>query len=99
VQARIITVSEKQVAYGREVQAKLKAAGFRVEFPEDTGERIQARIRLAEMAKIPYVLVIGDKEIEANAVAPRGRGGHDLKQMPLDQFIALLKEESKVPWL
>ncbi len=99
VQARIITVSEKQVAYGREVQARLKAEGFRVEFFENTDERIQARIRLAELAKVPYAVVIGDKEAEAKAVAPRGRGGRDLKQMPLEQFIALLKEESRVPWL
>jgi threonyl-tRNA synthetase len=99
VQARIITVSEKQTAYAQEVYAKLKAEGFRVEFLADTDERIQARIRLAELAKVPYALVIGDKEVEANAVAPRGRGGRDLKQMPLAQFIAMLKVEAKVPWL
>jgi threonyl-tRNA synthetase len=99
VQARIITVSEKQTEYGRQVQARLKKEGFRVEFFEDTEERIQARIRLAELAKVPYAIVIGDKEVEANAVAPRGRGGRDLKQMPLDQFVELLREEAKVPWL
>jgi threonyl-tRNA synthetase len=99
VQARIITVSEKQIPYAREVHARLKKEGFRSEYIEDTGERIQARIRLAELAKVPYALVIGDKEVESNAVAPRGRGGRDLKQMPLDQFIAMLREDSRVPWL
>jgi threonyl-tRNA synthetase len=99
VQTRIITVSEKQVPYAREVHARLKAEGFRSEFLEDTDERIQARIRLAELAKVPYALVIGEKEVEARAVAPRARGGKDLKQMPLEQFVALLRAESKVPWL
>jgi threonyl-tRNA synthetase len=99
VQARVITVSDKQVPYAREVHAKLKKAGFRVEIDDSTAEKISARVRLAELAKVPYTVVIGDKEVEAGAVAPRGHGGRDLKQMPLDQFIDLLRAESKVPWL
>jgi threonyl-tRNA synthetase len=99
VQARVITVSEKQVGYAKGVAAKLRAAGFRVEFDETTHEKIGARIRLAELAKVPYAVVIGDKEVEAGTVAPRGRGGHDLKQMPLEQFVELLRQEAKVPWL
>jgi threonyl-tRNA synthetase len=99
IQTRVITVSEKQVAYGREVHARLKAEGFRSEFLEDTGERIQARIRDAELAKVPYALIVGEKEVEAKGVSPRARGGKDLKQMPLEQFVTMLRAESKVPWL
>ncbi len=99
VQARVVTVSEHQLEYARQVRDALKKEGFRVELDESTAEKIGARIRLAELAKVPYALVIGDKEVEANAVSPRGRGGRDLKEMPLSQFIALLREEAKVPWL
>ena len=99
VQARVVTVSDKQLAYAREVRDTLKKEGFRVELDESTSEKIGARIRLAELAKVPYTLVVGDKEVEANAVAPRGRGGRDLKQMPLAQFVAMLRDEAKVPWL
>lgn len=99
VQARVLTVSDRQLAYAREVADTLKKQGFRVELDESTTEKIGARIRLAELAKVPYAVVIGDKEVEARAVAPRGRGGRDLKQMPLEQFVDLLREEAKVPWL
>jgi threonyl-tRNA synthetase len=99
VQARVVTVSDKQLAYARQVAATLRQRGFRVEMDEDTGEKIGARIRQSELAKIPYTVVIGDKEVEANAVAPRGRGGRDLKQMPLASFVELLSAEARVPWL
>lgn len=99
VQARVLMVSEKQQAWASEVASELRAAGIRVEFDETTSEKIGARIRLAELAKVPYAVVVGDKEVEARAVSPRGRGGRDLKQMPLQAFIDLLREESRVPWL
>jgi threonyl-tRNA synthetase len=99
VQARVVTVSDKQLGYAREVAATLKKAGFRAELDGETGEKIGARIRQAELAKIPYTVVIGDKEVETGSVAPRGRGGRDLKQMPLASFLELLAGESCVPWL
>lgn len=99
VQARIVTVSEKQAAYAREVYETLAARGLRVELEEDTGQKIGARIRLAELAKVPYAVVIGDKEVEARAVAPRAHGGKDLGRMPLEAFVELLEKESRVPWL
>jgi len=99
VQARVVMVSEKQLGYARSVAARLRQAGFRVEFDESSQETIGARIRLAELAKVPYALVIGDKEVEAGAVAPRGRGGRNLEPMPLEQFIELLAAEARVPWL
>lgn len=99
VQARLVTVSDRQQPYAREVRDALKQAGLRVELDEDTGQKIGARIRNSELAKLPYTVVIGDKEVEARAVAPRGRGGRDLGQMSLEAFESLLQEEARVPWL
>ena len=99
VQAQVVTVSERQQAYAAHVASVLRRAGFRVQLDESTDEKIGARIRKAELAKTPYTVVVGDKEVEAGAVAPRGRGGRDLGQMPLEAFVALLKEETRVPWL
>jgi threonyl-tRNA synthetase len=73
------------------VAEKLKAQGFRVEVDE-RGERMQAKIRDATMQKIPYMLVVGDKEKEAGAVAVRLRSGEDLKARPLSEFIALARQ-------
>ena len=70
------------------MQARLKAAGFRVEM--DPGEeRMQAKIRNAQLRKIPYMLVVGDREQEAGAVAVRLRSGEDLKSKSIEEFIAL----------
>lgn len=98
VQARVLLVSERQVDYGREVYTALRKAGIRVEFEDRTTERIQARIRDSEMQKIPYALIIGDKEVETRQVAPRGHGGKTLDPMPLEKFVEFMQAESKVPW-
>ncbi len=90
VQAELIPIADRHVAYAREVEKKLQAAGFRVEV-DDRAERMNAKIRDAQLMKIPYMLVAGDKEAAANAVAVRLRSGEDLKAMPLDQFIEMAK--------
>ncbi|HNP85684.1 MAG TPA: threonine--tRNA ligase [Kouleothrix sp.] len=93
VQAQIIPISdEKHGAYSREVQQKLEAAGIRVELDESK-ERMQAKIRRAQLQKVPYMLVIGGKEQEAGAVAVRLRNGEDLGAMPVDAFIARVRAE------
>ncbi len=96
VQATLVTVADRQEEYARKVAAQLNAQGFRVEF-DDRGLSMQKKIREAEIAKVPYVLVIGDKEVEANAVAPRKHGGEDLKTMPLAQFIEVLAKDTAIP--
>jgi threonyl-tRNA synthetase len=55
-------------------------------------EKLGYKIRQAQMQKIPYMLVIGDKEVEANSVAPRTRDGQNMGSIPVDEFIALLQE-------
>jgi threonyl-tRNA synthetase len=91
VQAMIVPIADRHVAYAQEVQQQLKAAGIRSEVDESS-DRMQAKIRNAQLQKIPYMLVIGDKEAEAGAVAIRLRSGEDLKAKPLAEFIALAQE-------
>ena len=88
VQAVIIPISDRHVDYCVEVQARLTKAGLRVVL--DQGEdRMNAKIRDAQMQKIPYMLVVGDREQEEKAVAVRLRSGEDLKSKTIDEFIEL----------
>ncbi len=90
VQAAIIPIADRHVAYAKDVQKQLKAAGIRSTVDESS-ERMQAKIRHAQLQKIPYMLVIGDKEQAAGAVAVRLRSGEDLKARPLAEFIAMAR--------
>jgi threonyl-tRNA synthetase len=88
VQAIVIPIADRHREYCTTVQERLKQAGFRVEM--DAGEdRMNAKIRNAQLRKIPYMLVVGDREQEAGAVAVRLRSGEDLKSKTLEEFIAL----------
>ena len=69
----------------------MKAAGLRVEV-DQSGERMQAKIRDAQMLKVPYMLVIGDREMEAGQVNLRLRDGQVPGAMPVDDFVALARE-------
>ena len=91
VQARCIPIADRHLEWARQVEAELRSAGLRVEV-DDGNERMQAKIRTGQRAKIPYLLVIGDREAEAGAVAVRARGGEDLGAMPLAEFRAMLSE-------
>jgi threonyl-tRNA synthetase len=90
VQAEIIPITDDHIAYADEVLKKLKAAGIRAEV-DDSGDRMGNKIRKAQEQKIPYMLVIGDREIEAGAVAVRLRSEENLGAMPVDDFIAMAK--------
>jgi len=92
VQVAILPITERQNAYAAEVMQKLLAAGIRVELDE-RNEKVQAKIRDAQLQKIPYMLVIGGKEAEAGTVAVRHRTKGDQGPRPLDQFLADLKSE------
>ena len=96
VQAVLIPIADRHIEYCQSVMAKLKAAGFRVEV-DTRGERMGQKIRQAQMQKVPYMLVVGDREQEANAVAVRHRDGEDLGPMPLEDFLIKLGEESQIP--
>jgi threonyl-tRNA synthetase len=92
VQAMVIPIADRHADYAKQVAEKLKAEGFRIEV-DKRSERMQAKIRDAQLQKIPFMLVVGDKEAEAGAVAVRRRSGEDLKSKPLEEFIALAKSE------
>lgn len=92
VQAQILAISDKQLDYATEVFNKFKTTGIRVELTE-ANETLGKRIREAQMQKIPYILVVGDKEIQANSVAVRSHKRGDEGVMPVDSFISKLKDE------
>jgi threonyl-tRNA synthetase len=91
VQVRIATISEKQQAYAEKVKEQLNAAGIRVEC-DFRNEKIGFKIREAEVQKIPYTAVIGDKEMQASQAAVRQRGRKDLGCMTMDQLIQMLRQ-------
>jgi threonyl-tRNA synthetase len=91
VQAMIIPIADRHAEYANQVAEQLKAAGFRVEV-DSRSERMQAKIRDAQLQKIPYMLVAGDKEAEAGAVAVRLRSGEDLKAKPLAEVVEMMKK-------
>lgn len=86
VQAKVVPITDKQIEYAKAVRDKLLGAGLRVEI-DARSEKMGFKIREAELEKVPYILVIGDKEMQQDAVAVRERGGKDAGVMPLDEFI------------
>ncbi len=97
VQARVLPVSEeKHRGFADEVVAALKAAGLRAE-ADYSNEKLGARIRDAQLQKIPYMIVLGDKEVEARTVSPRSRDGKQHEPQKLEDFISRLRQEAQVP--
>lgn len=94
VQVSILNISYEQEQYCLDVIKKLKEAGIRVYF-DDRNEKIGHKIRENAMQKIPYLLVVGGKEIQNNSVAVRARGNKDLGVMTIDKFIEFIKEDVK----
>jgi threonyl-tRNA synthetase len=90
VQAMVVPIADRHLEYAQFVAAQLREQKLRVEVDE-RGERMNAKIRDATLQKIPYILVVGDREEEAQAVAVRLHTGEDLKAMPLEQFIAMAR--------
>jgi threonyl-tRNA synthetase len=86
VQAVVLPLSEKFVDYGRQVEGELKRAGLRAAIDE-SNEKLGAKIRSAQLEKVPFMLVVGEKEAESGAVAVRKRTGGDQGAMPLGGFI------------
>jgi threonyl-tRNA synthetase len=96
MQAIVLTVSDKTEAYGRDVFARLRAKGFRVE-SDFSGDKLGAKIRNARTARHPYMLIVGPKDAEGGTVSVRSRDKGELGAIPFDQFAAMLEEESKSP--
>ncbi len=101
VQARIIPISDKANAYAEQVRKTLSevsisdtGGGLRVEV-DDANERMQKKIRDAQLQKIPYMLVVGEREVAEGKVAVRLRSGRDLGAMPLETFVKRIKDEAE----
>jgi len=92
VQAVVCCISEPAAAYATEIAQTLKKQGFRVE-SDLRAEKIPYKIREHSMQKVPYILVVGEKERQSGAVSVRGRGGLDLGVMPMGEFATLLAED------
>jgi len=92
VQAVVLNISEKQAEYAETVAKTLRQAGLRVE-ADLRNEKITYKIREHSLKRLPYQLVVGDKEMAANLVAVRTRGGQDLGQIPLEALVERLQDE------
>ena len=92
VQAVVIPIADRHVDYANEVAAELRKAKLRVEV-DSRNERMQGKIRDAQLKKVPYMLVVGDREAEAKAAAVRVRGGGDLGSTPVGAIVERLREE------
>ncbi|KGM97300.1 threonyl-tRNA synthetase [Clostridium novyi A str. 4552] len=92
VQVKIMNITDNQVEYCKEIQKALNESGIRVEL-DLRNEKIGYKIREAQLQKIPYMLVLGDKEMNENTIAVRARKQGDLGAMNLDDFIAMVRKE------
>ncbi|MCX6726281.1 MAG: threonine--tRNA ligase [Candidatus Shapirobacteria bacterium] len=92
VQAKLIPITDAQHEYANKILAQLKEQGIRAEI-DDRSEKMQAKIRDAQLEKIPYMLIIGKREVELGSMAVRQRDGQDLGAMPINDFIAKVKEQ------
>ena len=92
VQAVVLNITDRQADYARDLQRRLKEAGFRV-LPDLRNEKITYKIREHSLQKLPYQLIVGDKEMQADKVAVRTRSGEDLGAMPVDALLARLRDE------
>ncbi len=94
VQVKVLPVTDRAEDYAKEAAARLEALGFRCEV-DARNEKIGKKIREATLEKVPYMLVVGDRDMENATVSPRHRSGQDLGAMGLDAFAALLEDEVK----
>ena len=96
VQARILSVSEKAAAYADEVLAALRMAGLRAE-ADNSADKLGAKIRRAQVDKIPYMLVVGEKDMAARVVSPRTREGQQQPPESIETLCHRLAEEARPP--
>jgi threonyl-tRNA synthetase len=94
VQAVVMPLSEKFLDYGREVQKKMRAAGLRVTIDE-SNEKLGAKIRHGQLQKVPFMLVVGEKEASSGSVALRKRTGGDQGSLTVDEVIAEMQRMTR----
>lgn len=94
VQVNVITIAEDQIPYAEKVVSELKSGGIRVEL-DVRNEKLGGKIRDSELQKVPYMVVLGKKEVASSTLSVRSRRSGDLGSMSLDQFITHIQEEIK----
>ena len=92
VQVKLLPIADAHKAYAQKVLEELSKNGIRAEL-DDRQEKIGYKIREAQLQKIPYMLILGDKEVEGNSVGVRSRKDGDIGQMPLNSFIEKIKQQ------
>ena len=92
VQVKLLPISDSQVEYCQKIKSELMKNKVRVEL-DDRNEKIGYKIREAQLEKVPYMLVIGDKEVEANTVSVRSRKEGDIGAIKVEEFISKIKYE------
>ena len=91
-QVRVMPITDKQLDYAKEVNDKLFELGYRTQL-DDRSEKIGKKIREAQVQKVPFMLIVGEKEVESRTVAVRQRHGGDLGAMSLEDFIARMQKD------
>jgi len=92
VQARILTITDKETSYAREIYNNLKTQGIRVEL-DSRKEMLNYKIREAQLQKIPYMVILGKKEKESRTLTVRKRDGENIKGIPVEEFVSMVKEK------
>lgn len=92
VQALVLPITDRHAPYAEQVAVRLRGAGFRVEV-DARGERLQAKIRDAQLQKVPYILVVGNKEVEAGTAAVRLRSGGDLGSRSMEEIVGMMRDD------
>jgi threonyl-tRNA synthetase len=92
IQAKLIPITDAQHDYAQQILARLKEEGIRAEI-DQRPEKMQSKIRDAQLEKVPYMLVIGGREVDSQTVAVRQRNEQDLGAIKVDEFIAKVKEQ------
>lgn len=95
VQVKILPITDRHLDYCRQLAEEYKEHGIRVEVDE-RNEKVGYKIREAQLNKIPYMLIVGDKEVEEGTVSVRARSQGDIGAMAADRFLELIKEEIEV---
>jgi threonyl-tRNA synthetase len=94
-QVRVLTVTDRADQWGSEVLDRLRQADHRAT-ADLRNEKLGAKVREAQLKKVPYMLILGDREVEEKKITPRLRNGKNLPAMEVDEFLSLLAEESQV---
>jgi len=93
----VIPVADRHLEYARRVRESLEAEGLRVEVDEER-DTVNMKIRRAQLHKVPFALVVGDREMEAETVSVRDRSGHDVRGVPLREFLERARRMVEERW-